>query len=261
LESQETVEFTANREAFSMVFDIFGVPQAVRVIILVVGIIHVIRTQRSWWWILLMVWLPVIGFVIYFFMEWLPEIRRGKPGMPRKESNRKQINRLLEEVQLVDTVERRAQLAEALLAEGEPEEAARQLEQCDSGPYRDDVFILMSLAEAYLECESRSDEAMKTVDRILALESREKPRVQALLKARALEAVGRLDEAKEAYGNLGEAEARCRYGLLLRRMGDLQGAKETFDLLLLQTKRASKVWKKQEAKWIAMAKRERKELG
>ena len=59
-----------------MMFDIFGVPQAVQVIILVVGIIHVIRTQRSWWWILLMVWLPVIGFAIYFFMEWLPEIRR-----------------------------------------------------------------------------------------------------------------------------------------------------------------------------------------
>ena len=81
-----------------MMFDIFGIPQVVHVITMVAGIIHVIRSQRSWWWILLMLWTGAIGFGIYFFMEWLPEIRRGKPGMPRKESNRKQIKRLLDEV-------------------------------------------------------------------------------------------------------------------------------------------------------------------
>lgn len=39
-------------------------------------IIHVLKTGREYWWILILLFLPGIGLLIYFFVEVLPSLRR-----------------------------------------------------------------------------------------------------------------------------------------------------------------------------------------
>ena len=239
-------------------YDIFPfIPTWIHYATAIACTVHVLRSGRRGWWILLFFMVPNLGALVYFFMEWLPEIRSGRRLRPRNESNKKRIKRLREEMAHVDTVERRAQLAEAMLAEGEAEEAAGHLEMCDAGPYRDDPFILMSLIAAYLECEGRGQDAMAAMERLEATGSRDKVKLQALLKARSLAAAGRNEEAKAAYAKLGTAEGRCRYGLFLKSLGETELASQVFDFLLLESERATKIWQKAEKKWLDIAKAER----
>jgi hypothetical protein len=102
----------------------------------------------------------------------------------------------------------------------------------------------------------------------LALETLRKlgetnPRYQSteaqLLRAMALEGLGRDDAAAEDYAQLvthasGE-EVRCRYALLLQRHGDRDAAKALFDEVLARSRRAPRHYRRQEQEWIDIARR------
>jgi hypothetical protein len=81
-----------------------------------------------------------------------------------------------------------------------------------------------------------------------------------LLYARSLTEVGRLDEALEEYHALSAyfpgAEARVRYGLLLRMVGRTAEARIVFNELLLQMKRAPKYLRDAQAEWLAIAEKQ-----
>ena len=81
-----------------------------------------------------------------------------------------------------------------------------------------------------------------------------------LLYARSLTEVGRLDEALEEYHALSAyfpgAEARVRYGLLLRMVGRTAEARIVFNELLLQMKRAPKYLRDAKAEWLAIAEKQ-----
>jgi hypothetical protein len=78
-----------------------------------------------------------------------------------------------------------------------------------------------------------------------------------LLYARALEDSGRLHEAADEYHALTNyypgAEARVRYGLLLRKLGREAEARALLTELLAQMRRAPRYVRKAQAEWIAMA--------
>jgi hypothetical protein len=81
-----------------------------------------------------------------------------------------------------------------------------------------------------------------------------------LLYARALTEAGRVDEALEEYSALiaysPGAEARVRYGLLLRMVGRTAEAKVVFNELLLQMRRAPKYVREVQAEWLAIAEKQ-----
>jgi hypothetical protein len=52
------------------------------------------------------------------------------------------------------------------------------------------------------------------------------------------------------------AEARVRYGLLLRRVGRTAEAKVVFAELLVQTKRAPKHFREAQAEWLSIAEKQ-----
>jgi hypothetical protein len=78
-----------------------------------------------------------------------------------------------------------------------------------------------------------------------------------LLYARALEEIGRTDEAIEEYkalaGYFPGAEARVRYGLLLDRLDRKTEARMVLSDLLTYMRRAPKHVRKVQAEWIGMA--------
>ncbi len=72
--------------------------------------------------------------------------------------------------------------------------------------------------------------------------------------------VGRLDEALEEYHAVSAyfpgAEARVRYGLLLRMVGRTAEARIVFNELLLQMRRAPKYLRDAQAEWLAIAEKQ-----
>ena len=40
-------------------------------------IIHVVKTRREYYWILILIFFSIFGCIVYFFVEFLPDMRRG----------------------------------------------------------------------------------------------------------------------------------------------------------------------------------------
>jgi hypothetical protein len=72
--------------------------------------------------------------------------------------------------------------------------------------------------------------------------------------------VGRIDEALEEYYALVRyapgAEARVRYGMLLRIVGRDAEARVVFNELLLQMKRAPQYLREAQAEWLSIAEKQ-----
>ena len=81
-----------------------------------------------------------------------------------------------------------------------------------------------------------------------------------LLYARSLAEVGRIDEALEEYYALVPyapgAEARVRYGMLLRIVGRDAEARVVFNELLLQMRRAPQYLREAQAEWLSIAEKQ-----
>jgi hypothetical protein len=81
-----------------------------------------------------------------------------------------------------------------------------------------------------------------------------------LLYARALGAVGRVDEALEEFHAVAAyfpgAEARVRYGLLLNLVGRTAEARVVFNELLIQMRRAPKYLRQAQAEWLSIAEKQ-----
>jgi hypothetical protein len=81
-----------------------------------------------------------------------------------------------------------------------------------------------------------------------------------LLYARTLEAQNALDEAEQAYATLASgypgAEARLRYGLLLKRRGKLPEAQSVLKDLLDGAQLGPAHYRKAQAEWLERARRE-----
>src|ERR1700716_332728 len=78
-----------------------------------------------------------------------------------------------------------------------------------------------------------------------------------LLYARALAGAGRTEEALEEFhavtGYFPGAEARVRYGLLLKLVGRTTEAKVVFTELIIQMKRAPRHVRQAQAEWLSIA--------
>jgi hypothetical protein len=51
-------------------------------------------------------------------------------------------------------------------------------------------------------------------------------------------------------------EVRCRYAMLLRRRGDMAGAKSLFDEIVTRSRRSPSHYRRREREWIDIARRE-----
>jgi hypothetical protein len=81
-----------------------------------------------------------------------------------------------------------------------------------------------------------------------------------LFYARALAEVDRIDEALDEYHAVSAyfpgAEARVRYGMLLRMVRRTAEARVVFNELLLQMKRAPKYLREAQAEWLSIAEKQ-----
>jgi hypothetical protein len=237
------------------------------VLVLVVEVffaVHCIRRGNPGW-LFIIFFFPVVGSLVYLFVEYLPELRaRNTIGATARKVKERinpaaEIQRLEDQVTLSNSHNNRMELARAYLRAGRADDAISIYRQSLQGMYADDAPLLFELASAY-HAVGRLDEARGTFDQLRA----NVPALSSdhlLLSARIHEDAGDLDGAAREYAALlarpviGE-EARCRYALVLRQIGRAAEAHALFEEIVRHARLSPGHYRKAHKRWIDIAKRE-----
>jgi hypothetical protein len=240
-------------------------PTIVLLAIQVALIVHVVKTGRNMLWIVAIAFLPGVGSLAYVIAEILPQLlsggtaRRARSGVQRMIDPDRDLRRASAEVEISGNVDARRRLAEELFERGQFDQAIEVYRGGLKGIFEHDPTLLLGLAQA---CFGKGDfaAARATLERLAREEPDFKSPDADLLYARTLEAEGALEEAERAYERVAPvfpgAEARLRYGLLLKRRGKLAEAQAVLKDLLDGAKLGPRHYRKAQAEWLERARRE-----
>ncbi len=233
-------------------------------------IVHCIKTGRNTIWIWVLVLLPIGGAIAYLAVEVLPELFRSRTtqravrGVSRALDPGQELRRLENAMRISSDVATRQRYAEELLRQGRHADAIGIYRQTLSGLYEHDPNLMLGLARAQFGAGDAAA-ARATLDGLIARNPDFKSPDGHLLYARALEAEGRTDAALAEYATLAQyyagAEARLRYGQLLRRTGRAGEARQVFQDLLDHARAAPRHYRTAQRDWLGTAERELAELG
>jgi hypothetical protein len=189
--------------------------------------VHAVRHGRNNYWLFILLAFPFLGSVVYFFSEYLPEVRHTR--VARKAVGA--VTALIDpgrdlrfaraDFERTPSVEHRARLADALLAADQGAEAVDHYRQCVAGHYAKDAKLRAGLARA-LFLSGQPREAADVLRRLFADEPDRYAGANALLLARAVaefdeaQALAAFDEALHRHPTI---ETRCAYGLYLASLG------------------------------------------
>ena len=231
--------------------------------------VHALRTGRPYWWIFIIMGFPVMGCLIYYFVEVFPNtrestkaaqaVRKVVDGVSRSMDPEKELRRRIAEIEINPSVDNKRALARECMESGMPDDAARLLRACLTGPYASDPHIKLALANA--ELASRDPAGVKkTSQDLLMNHPGYKTGEVTLLLARALDALGELNAAEAAFADAlktfsGE-EARFRYGAMLRARGQNERASAQFADIIKNSDRAPEFYRDNQAEWIKAARKE-----
>jgi hypothetical protein len=244
----------------------FAVPVALVILLLDITLVyHASRTGRLQPWAFIILMIPGIGALAYILVELVPEMLSG-PGAQqarRRVANRldpeKLYRELSDRLNATDTIANRASLAAECLKIGRFEEAEQHYDHILKLPLGGEPVYALGKANAEFGL-NRPDLAIATLEDLQERWPDFQSAEGHLLYARALAEAGRPDEALEEFHAVSAyfpgAEARVRYGLLLKLMGRTPEAKVVFTELLIQMKRAPKYLREAQAGWLAIAEKQ-----
>lgn len=227
---------------------------------------HVMRTGRSYLWILAIVLIPPpLGWIAYGAFALIPEalgsagarrladdvVSTVDPGRGYREKKR--------EVELVGSLDSKRALAEECIKRGRFQDAVELYESAMTGPVgAADTALLHGLARARLLAgdgagAQASFEALKAADPAAFNADAELDFARALaLQEKNEEALAQYEKVVPRYP--GE-EARCRYALLLQKVGQEDRARRVFREIVESVKGAPGYYRRRQREWVAIARR------
>lgn len=226
-------------------------------------VVHIIKTGRNTIWIWVIILLPLAGILAYLLVELLPELMGSRTGRKMSRSVARAVNpdkdlkQASANYAITDTVENSLKLAAELLNKGNASEARELYERCLKGPYLTDPYILFGLARAQFALDAYQ-QAVDTLDKLIATNPDFKNADAHLLYARAQEQAGHIDMALLEYEALHRyypgPEASFRYAELCQRSGKPALAQQLFGEIVTRAATASKHYNSQYKTWIQQSK-------
>ncbi|GAO43587.1 PLDc N-terminal domain-containing protein [Flavihumibacter petaseus] len=183
--------------------------------------LHCLRkgNQNKWLWII--VFLPLIGSLIYIYSEILTgrEAQQVKSGLGSLFNPAGGIKQLEAKVKFADTFTNKVQLADAYLATGQTERAVDIYEGCLTGVFAENEHVLLQLIEAYGRLQAWPE--LITATRKIYTRPQFARSRQHMLYAQALDAAGdpaaAETEFKKMTARFSNFEQRYQYGQFLFR--------------------------------------------
>lgn len=222
---------------------------------------HALKTGRPYWWVFIIMGFPVMGCLIYYFVEVFAGSRehRAVHKTARKLVKALEpdadLRRRAEELQICGSVDNRMALAAECMNHGMYGEAVKLYESCLTGAFNSDGTILYAWAKAAVELRDW-EKASRALAMIRQSAPKTRPLDVKLLEARVLEGRGENDAALVTYRDLIPEyvglEARYRFAMFLAAIGHRDAAGHMFNEVIRHSTRfASSV--DDEEQWAAAA--------
>jgi hypothetical protein len=228
-------------------------------------IIHVLKTDRSRYWIMILLFMPLIGGIAYLVIELMPEFSTSITGQRALRSVKKSLNpgANLKQHEAAwaqsPNVDNGRRYAEALLDSGNTAEAENIINQGLKGLFATEPTLLLLKARLQFE-QGRMAESVKTLESLQQHNSDFRSAEGHLLYARALEAEGQLDSAIREYsavsGYFPGVEARYRLALCLEVAGKSSASRAELESIVNDAKLAPLHFRKSQKIWLDAVKHE-----
>ena len=230
---------------------------------------HALKTGRPYWWIFVIMAFPIMGCVIYYFVEVFPRTResaKAERAINKVVSNisraidpEKDLRERVGQAELNPSVDNKMALARECVASGMPAEAVKLYRSCLAGSFARDPNIRAGLLEAELAAGEYAA-ARGSAEALLRDNAGFKDGDVRLLLARALEGAGDVNAAEGAYADAVRAfrgeEAKYRYGAMLKSLGQMERANVLFREIIKNAERSPRFYQDAQSEWIKAAKRD-----
>ena len=223
---------------------------------------HALKTGRAWWWIGIIMAMPVAGCLLYYFIEVFPNTRESRKAekavqaMVKSFDPDKTLREKVANLEDCGSVENRIVLARSCMERRMYRDAAALYRSCLAGVYAQDPEIRLGLATALLGAQDFK-EAHAVAAALRQSNAQFRAAETQLVEARALEGLGRFDEALAGYRVLADTyageEGRWRYGALLLRMGRVAEAGELFRRMVRNAERMPEHYREAQHEWLSLA--------
>ena len=236
----------------------------VSIILQAICVFHCIRkgNQNKWIWII--VFLPFIGCLIYFFTEIInsSDIQKVQSGLGEVFNPSGSIRKLEENLRFSDTFHNRVALADAYLYAGNIDKAIELYESSLKGAFTENEHVLAQLVVAYSRKQRYAD-VINCAKKLYRLPQFNFSRAhilyaQALAKERLTEQAEK--EFRKMSGKYSHYEARYYYGLFLIGEERTDEGYNLFRELLSESSHLSSRERRYYREWFVRAKEELKKM-
>jgi hypothetical protein len=221
---------------------VFG---ALHIAVAIFFAVHAVRHGRANYWLFVLLAFPLLGSLVYFFAEYLPEMRHSRVARQAVSAVAAIVDpgRNLREAQFdfdrTPSADHRARLADALLGAGQANDALAHYRACLSGHHAKDAKLRIGLARAALAA-GQPAESVQTLQALFDEQPERYSGAPALLLAHAhadacneTAALVAFDEAMKRHNSI---ETRCDYGLYLARLNRDGRARELLEGVMRDAK-------------------------
>ncbi len=228
------------------------------VLLEILCIVHAVRNGRTFPWIFIIFFLPLVGSLAYLAVEVLPDIMRGRRAAQFTSNVRTIANpygslrQAERNAEMVGSVASKRALADEYVARGRYNDAVAVYQGLLEGQFRDDPALLFGLARAqFLNGDGAGAQA--SLDALQKADPNFSSEDAHMIYARALELQGKDREALEEYRKLtryfaGE-EARCRYAMMMQKTGAIDEARTVFREIVKSLDGAPRHYRRAQKEW------------
>jgi len=227
--------------------------------------IHSYRRGTLNRWIFLIVFLPIIGCIIYLYSEILANKRFKTPNIDVSAvlNPGGKIKKLEKALRFTDTFANKVKLADAYLEADFIDKAIDLYTASLTGAFSENEHVQAQLIVAYFE-QGRYDEIIPLAKKIYKLPQFARSKAH-ILYAKALENTGDIEQAEAEFkamkGRYSYFGPRYEYGLFLMREGREREAWAIFTDMLNEEQQLGAMEKKTNRMWFVKAKEEVKKIG
>ncbi|MBI3138676.1 MAG: hypothetical protein HYZ15_08840 [Sphingobacteriales bacterium] len=221
-------------------------------------VFHCIRKGNQQNWIWLIVFLPLVGCIIYFFSEILTSrgIRSVQTGVSGIINPSGSVRKLEENLRFSDTFNNRIALADAYLASGRTRDAIDLYEKSLTGAFAENEDAIAKLAFAHYR-EKNYEAVIREAKKICSLPQFPRSKTH-ILYAMSLGYAGQTAQAEEEFlklkGRFSNFEARYYYSLFLQQNNRSGEARAVLNDMIAEVPQLSGVERRHHREWISLAK-------
>jgi hypothetical protein len=227
--------------------------------------VHAIRTGRNLYWLIVLFSFPLLGSIVYFLVEYLPQSRlergvnRAAGAAMKLLDPEREYRDAVAAFELTPTAQNKIRLARACLERGRVDEGIVHYRDALQGPFANDNELLFGYTRALVEQGSAEcgREALVALARLKQAHPDYRKDEVALLVARAYTAAGQDEDAGRAFDFAlklyNDVETRARYIAWLSSRGDAATARRHFDDLAKAARHWNAHARSMNREWMALA--------